>query len=255
MAVSSSTTQEPAQHRSHTRRNLLVVILAVIVVGGAVGGGYGLWYLFLRPGGPAAVGGAVVFPSGAPVAAPASLDGTWNVNDSLGSMTDFSASWVGYRVKEQLAGIGANTAIGRTPKVTGSMTLTGTVVSNVQVTGDLTALQSDDPNRDDQLHHQAIDTDHFPTAAFKTTTPIDLGSLPAEGATVSVVANGTLTLHGVTRPLDITVQAARQGGVIGVTGSMNIVFADFGFNGPTSFAVLTVEDHGIMELHVLFTHA
>jgi polyisoprenoid-binding protein YceI len=255
MAASSPTTPEPAQHRSRTTRNLFIVVLAAIVVGGAAAGGYGLWYLFLRPGGPAAVGEAVVFPSSPPVAAPGSLDGIWNVNDTLGSMTDFSASWVGYRVKEQLAGIGANTAVGRTPKTTGSMTLTGTVVSNVQITGDLTALQSDDPNRDNQLRHQAIDTDQFPTAVFKTTAPIDLGTLPAEGATVSVVAKGELTLHGVTRPLDIALQAARRGGVIGVTGSMNITFADFGFGGPTSFAVLTVEDHGIMELHVLFTHA
>jgi hypothetical protein len=33
------------------------------------------------------------------------------------------------------------------------------------------------------------------------------------------------------------------------------VFADFGFQGPSSFAVLSVEDHGVMELQLHFRHA
>jgi polyisoprenoid-binding protein YceI len=237
------------------RRNLLILIAAAIVAGGAAGG-YGLWYLFLRPGGPAAVGSeAPVFPVGVSVVAPASLDGTWTVNDSLGSMADSSASWTGYRVKEQLGGVGANTAVGRTPKVTGSMTLTGPVVDNVLITADLTALVSDDPNRDNQLRRQAIATDQFPTASFKTIAPIDLGTLPAEGTTVTVSAKGALSLHGVTKTVDVALQAVRRGGIIAVTGSLPVTFADYGFQGPTSFAVLSVEDHGIMELHVLFTHS
>ncbi|MGD0863155.1 MAG: YceI family protein [Candidatus Limnocylindrales bacterium] len=255
MAAPGSTAQSPIGHRSHARRNLIIVIAAVIVIGGAAGG-YGLWYLFLRPGGPAAVGSAPpLLPSGAAVAAPASLDGTWNVSDTLGSMTDFSASWVGYRVQEQLASIGANTAVGRTPRVTGSMTLNGAVVSNVQITADLTALVSDNPNRDNQLRSQAIDTDQFPTATFRTVQSVDLGTLPAEGKTVTVTVEGALTLHGVTKTVDIALQAVRQGGIIAVTGSLPVTFADYGFSGPTSFAVLSVQDHGIMELHLLFTHA
>ncbi len=254
-ADSSPTPPEPVR-RTHTTRNLLMVLIALVVVAGVAVGGYGVWYLFLSPAGPAAVAsGAPVVPSGAGVPAPSSLDGTWNVNTSLGSMTDFSASWVGYRVQEQLVGVGANTAVGRTPLVSGSMTLTGAVVSNVSITADLTGLKSSDPNRDNQLRRQAIDTDQFPNATFTTTQPIDLGTLPAEGQTVSVVANGSLTLHGVTRSVNITLAAVRQGGVIAVTGTLPVTFADYGFSGPTSFSVLSVDNNGIMELHLLFTHA
>jgi hypothetical protein len=39
-----------------------------------------------------------------------------------------------------------------------------------------------------------------------------------------------------------------------VAGSLPIVFTDYGFSGPNSFAVVSVNDHGIMELHLLFTH-
>ena len=256
MTAPSSPNSAATTKRSHTKRNLLITIAAVVVLAGVAGGGYGLWYLFLRPGGPASVASAPpILPTGVGLPAPASLDGTWNVNTSLGSMDDFSASWAGYRVQEQLASIGANTAVGRTPKVTGSLTLTGAVVDNVQITADLTALKSDDPNRDNQLRRQAINTDQFPTAIFKSIAPIDLGTLPAEGRTVTVAAKGALTLHNVTRNIDISLQVVRQGGIIAVAGTMPIVFADFGFQGPSSFAVLTVENHGTMELHLLLTHA
>lgn len=242
--------------RSHATRNLFLVLAAVIILGGVAAGGYGIYYLFLRPAGPAGVAsGPPVLPTGAAVAAPATLDGTWNVNTSLGSMDDFSASWAGYRVQEQLASVGANTAVGRTPKVSGLMTLTGAVVNNVSIMADLTALQSDDGNRDRQLVHQAISTSDFPAATFTLTAPIDLGTLPADGSTVSATATGDFTLHGVTRSVQIQLQALRKGGVIAVTGSLPVVFADYGFAGPTSFAVLSVQDHGTMELHVLFTHA
>ena len=256
MAAPSSPTPPASARRSHNTRNLLLAAIAVVVVGGVAIGGYGLYYLFLSPAGPAAVASsAPIIPPGAGVAAPASLDGAWNVNTSLGSMSDFSASWAGYRVQEQLVGVGAHTAVGRTPLVSGSMTLTGAVIDNVSITADLTALTSSDPNRDNQLRRQAIDTDQFPTATFTTAGPIDLGTLPTEGKTVSVVANGTLTLHGVAKNVAITLTALRQGGIIAVTGTMPVVFADYGFQGPNSFSVLSVDNNGIMELHLLFTHA
>ncbi len=236
-----------------TSRKLLLVVIAAIVLAGVAGGAYGIWYILIGPPSPAAVSGAAI-PSGASIPAPASLDGTWNVNDSLGTFSDFSSSWVGYQVKEQFAGIGGHTAVGRTPKVTGSMTLTGGTVSNVRITADLTALVSDDPRRDGELGDSGIQTNTYPTAVFKSTQPIVL-TLPAEGQIVSATATGTLTLHGVTKPIQIALQAQRRGGIVAVSGSTNIVFADYGFQGPTSAIVVSVENHGIMEFHLIFTHA
>jgi polyisoprenoid-binding protein YceI len=253
--MSAETISDTTPKPSHAKRNLAIAVAAVMVLAVVASGGYGLWYLFLRPTGPAAVAAqAPVLPTDS-VPTPASLDGTWAVNTSLGSMADFSASWAGYRVKEQLVGVGGNTAVGRTPLVSGSLTLNGSVVSNVQITADLTGLASDNPNRDQQLRRQAIETDKFPKATFVLSSPIDLGSLPADGQAVSVTAQGSFTLHGVTRSVSVELQAVRQGGVIAVSGSLPVVFTDYGFQGPTSFAVLSVEDHGTMEFHVLFTHS
>jgi polyisoprenoid-binding protein YceI len=251
---SPTTPAEPARKRGmSTSRKLLLVVIAALVLAGAAGGAYGAWYILIGPPSPATVSGAAI-PSGASVPAPASLDGTWNVDGSLGTFTDFSSSWVGYQVKEQFAGIGGHTAVGRTPKVTGSMTLTGGTVSDVQITADLTGLVSDDSRRDGELGDRGIETNTYPTAVFKSTQPIVL-TLPAEGQIVSVTASGALTLHGVTRSVQIALQAQRRGGIVAVSGSTNIVFADYGFQGPTSAIVVSVENHGIMEFHLLFTHA
>jgi polyisoprenoid-binding protein YceI len=263
-------TQRPLRSRP------LVWLGAAVVIAVLAVGGYGLWYLFLRPSGPppvsitdvsvpsatassaassAASSGATAT-SGATTASGSSassgssgssgLDGTWNVDPSLGS-------FVGYRVQEQLASIGANTAVGRTSGVTGSLTLTGSTVTAVDITADMTQLQSDDQRRDGQLRNQGIQYVKYPTAEFKLTSPIDLGSIPADGQTVSATATGDLTLHGVTKSVQIPLQAKLSGGHVIVTGSLPIAFADYRIEAPTSFAVLSVEDHGTMELQLLFT--
>jgi hypothetical protein len=36
---------------------------------------------------------------------------------------------------------------------------------------------------------------------------------------------------------------------------LEITFADFGIAKPTSFLVLSVQDHGTLELQLFFTHA
>jgi hypothetical protein len=41
--------------------------------------------------------------------------------------------------------------------------------------------------------------------------------------------------------------------VIAVTGQVDIPFADFDIAKPTSFAVLSIEDHGILEVQLFLT--
>jgi polyisoprenoid-binding protein YceI len=246
------------------------VILAIV---GA--GAFGFWYLFLRPSGPAPVGGTSVLvpsasaasassapstasssaadPSSVPVAG--GIDGTWNVDTSIGSFSDFSDSFVGYRVQEQLANIGGNIAVGRTPDVSGSLTIAGTEVTAATIEANLTSLKSDDDRRDGQLSRQGLQTGTYPTATFTLTSPIDLGSVPADGTEVSVTASGQLTLHGQTKDVQVPLKAKLSGSTIVVTGSIEIAFADYGISKPTSFAVLSIADTGTLELQLFFTKA
>jgi polyisoprenoid-binding protein YceI len=257
---------------SETRRNIVVVAVALVVAGLLLAGAYGTWYLFLRPAGPAAVGStSAPVPTLAPAAtsspgasssagsssAPQTggIDGTWTVDTSIGSFSDFSSSFVGYRVQEELASIGGNTAVGRTPNVSGTMTIAGTQVSEATIEADLTTLESDDDRRDGQLRQRGIQTNQFPTATFKLTSPIELGSVPTDGQEVSVTANGQFTLHGVTNDVQIPLKAKLSGDVIAVTGSLPITFADYGVEAPSSFVVVSIDDHGTMELQLFFTRS
>lgn len=252
------------------RNRWFAIGLGAVVVALLAGGVYGFSYLFLRPEAPAAVGLSSASPTAAaatetnePSSAPTSsasssatgsgLDGTWNVDPSVGSFSDFSGSFVGYRVDEELATVGAATAVGRTPDVTGTLTLDGAQITAVELGADLTTLQSDESRRDGQLKRQALETDQFPTATFSLTQPIDLGSVPADGQVIQATAVGDLTIHGVTKSVEIPVEALLAGDVVTVTGSIDILFADYSINRPTSFAVLSIADHGTMEFQLKFT--
>lgn len=224
-----------------------VTLLAVLA------GAIGLWYLFLRPEGPNAVGSAdLVIPSSSVEAEP-ETDGTWQLDTSIGSFADFSGSWVGYRVQEELAGIGGNTAVGRTPEVSGTLAIEGSTLLAASITADLGSLVSDDERRDDQLRRQALETDEIPTATFELSEPIEIPATAVEGVTIEVVARGNLTLHGQTRAVDFPLDVRYENGVIGVAGSLEISFADFEIEKPTSFVVLSVDDHGTIDLQLFFS--
>jgi polyisoprenoid-binding protein YceI len=248
-------------------RSPLFLGVVLLVLSGVVAGVAGIAYLFLRPAAPPPVGAAsqspaASTPAGATATTPAGESpgpvgdpaGTWTIDPSVGSFSDFSSSFVGYRVVETLANLGANTAVGRTPDITGSLTMDGTTIAGVEVTADLTTLQSDDNRRDGQLERQGIQTGTFPTATFTLSSPIELGSSPVDGQAVSVTATGELTLHGVTKTIQVPVVATRSGDVVTVTGSIDIAFADYNIERPSSFAVLSIEDHGLMEFQLHFRH-
>jgi polyisoprenoid-binding protein YceI len=264
-----------APQPASSRRGPLLAIAAIVIVAAA---GIGLWYLFFRPAGPAPVSLGSTTPTAAASTSvaeassdptidpspPASssggsetggIAGTWTVDPTVGSFDDFSGSFVGYRVQEELASVGATEAVGRTPDVTGTLTVDGTTITTAEFTADLTTLQSDEGNRDRQLQRQGLETGTFPTATFALTQPIELESEPAEGATVDATAIGDMTIHGTTKSVEIAVQAKLQDGVVTVVGSLPVVFSDYGMDKPQAMIVLSVDDKGTMEFQLQFTKA
>ncbi len=184
----------------------------------------------------------------------AGADGTWTVDTSVGtfSFEDASSSFVGFRVAEELASIGATEAIGRTPQVTGTIEIEGTTLVSAVVEADFTAIVSNDDRRDNKIQG-ALETGQFPTATFVLTEPADLGTIPASGESISVTVKGDLTVHGVTNAIEMPLQAQLIDDVIVVVGSTEIVFADYDVEAPTAVIVLSVEDRGQMELQLFFT--
>ena len=185
-------------------------------------------------------------------AGPVNLDGVWSVDTALGSFEDYSSSWAGYRVGEELSGIGTTEAVGRTPAVSGTLEIAGATVVVAVVDVDLTTLVSDRPQRDG-LVQRALDTSQFPSARFELAEPVSFDALPAAGESVTATVAGTFSVHGASRPVVITVEATWIEGVVIVGAIFEIRFEDYGIDPPRAPVVLSVEDTGTVELLLNFT--
>jgi polyisoprenoid-binding protein YceI len=192
--------------------------------------------LALQPSGSTGGTPAAAVPAGG-------IDGTWEPTP---------ASQVGYRVKEVLFGQDAE-AVGRTSKVTGTMTVTGSTINTVDLSVDMTSVSSDRSQRDNQFRNRIMDTSSFPTSTFKLTTPIDLGTVPTDATPVTVQATGMLTLRDTTKPVTFNVSAQRNGATINVQGAIPINFSEWKIPSP-SIGPVTTQDHGELELLVVFAH-
>ena len=178
---------------------------------------------------------------------PASLVGTWVLSQQ-------GDSFVGYRVQEELASIGAATAVGRTATLTAELEYDGTAIIAASVEADMTQLRSDDSRRDRTLRRQALETGAFPTASFELTSPFAIGAV-VDGEPVAAIVSGELTLHGVTREVTLDLEGQFSNGMVVIVGSTEIIFADYAIAQPTSFALLSIDDRGVLELQLVFERA
>lgn len=223
------------------------LVLGLVVVAGLAFAG---WYFFLKtdPEPRAAIKETPVVTDSTVAGQGASgPDGTWKVSPGN------SQNFVGYRVTEKLiANISQTEATGRTDNVTASMTINGTTVQDVTVSADLRDLTSDNSFRDGRIHSEGLESDDFPKAEFVLTKPIELSSVPAAGETVTTTATGNFTLHGVTKPVTISLEGRYDGKQVQVVGHLPIAFSDYKITAPTAPAVASVDDHGEMELQLFF---
>ena len=170
------------------------------------------------------------------------LDGDWAVVEK---------SVVGYRVKEVIIGQSTE-GVGRTSAVVGSLTIVDDEVTSAKFTVDMTTLKSDSSRRDRQVDTRILDTITYPTATFALKKPIKLTPEAIAGGVLSVKTTGTLTLRGMTRDIDFTLNARLVENVIEVNGSILLVFADWLIPDP-SISAIVVEDRGQLEFLIRFS--
>jgi polyisoprenoid-binding protein YceI len=235
---------------------LAVTVVLVVAVGG------GIWW-FLRDDAPAEVNlddaaasvtTTTAGSSATTASGPESIDGTWTVDDSSGSF-DFetaTGTFAGFRIKEELSSIGSTTAVGRTGAVTGTATIAGDTLTAATFDVDTRTFTTNATQRDSRVQ-SALETGRFPTATFTLTQPVSLGSGAATGSDVSVTAVGNFTLHGVTTPVEVPIQARLVDRTIVLVGSFDITFSDYGVSVPKAPIVLSVADTGTVEMQLLLT--
>ena len=228
------------------QRSVKIALAAVVVV--IVAGAAGFWYFVLRDtAAPEASLEAIEQGSEAPAGTTplGNPDGTWTI---VAGENVFA----GYRIEELFGGETIKkTATGRTPAVSGTMTVQGNEITAVEVTADLTELTSDQTRRDNSQRDGGLQTNTFPTATFTLTQPITLPSAPSEGMTADVEAVGDLTLHGVTRQVTIPLQTSLTNGRVNVAGGAPIVLADFDIDAPNT-PFVAVDENGQFEVQLVF---
>ena len=208
-----------------------------------------------RPGSGRSAGGDRVSSTAARHrAGTADVSGTWAVDTSVGTFDyeNSTGTFVGFRVEEELSGIGSTTAVGRTPDVSGTITIDGTTLTAATIEADMTPITTNDSRRDDRVQ-DALETSAYPTATFVLTEPIELGDAVTSGEAVTVTAVGELTIHGVTTTVSLPLEAQLVDGTIVVVGSLDVTFSDYGVSVPSAPILVSADDHGIVELQLFFT--
>lgn len=142
-----------------------------------------------------------------------------------------------YSVHENLifGGVGSHTAVGTSNTVSGSFYLGQSdnhpEVTSVNITVDLTALQSDSSLRDGHVQDY-LDTSQFPDAQFISTNVKGLPSTYTSGQTISFQMIGNLKLHGVTNQETFAVMGKVNGNTVTGSASTTIFMTDFGITPP-----------------------
>ena len=231
-----------------------LVIVGVVVLLAALGGGFLLFVnrtsdspppAALDPA-PATTAGAATGTTQAQDDGAASPDGTWQVSED-------GASFVGYRIKEQLAFLNSpNEAVGRTKAVTGTMEVAGDTVEQVRIEANLTQLTSDESRRDNAIRQRGLESERFPTATLELAEPIRLPSTPAQGEAVRGRGKGRFTVHGVTREVDLDLSGRWSGSTIQIVGQFPVKMSDYQIQAPRFGPVVSIEDTAAVDFNLVF---
>lgn len=242
------------------------IALALVAVAALVVGGYMAYDQVLRGDDVAALALPNETPASAdpspPAASPeASSSAPATETGVAGEWQVGTDSVAGYRVREQLANLPAESdAIGRTSEVTGSITVEaagdGARLTAGTLNVDTTTITSDESRRDNRLRSEGLQTDEFPAATFVVTQPVDVPAAALAGTATDITLVGDLTLHGVTKSVQIPAQAQLAAGRIQVAGSLNFALADFDITAPNVGGfIISIANEGALEFLVSFEKA
>lgn len=214
-------------------------------------------------GGTAAVAGPIVYrdlivgpAEAAPTvtAAPTTdSDGASEAEDLTGTWAVGGDSFAGYRVDEVLNNTDV-TVVGRTSDVSGTLTVDGLTLTDAEITVDVASITTDSSNRDAYFRDNALRVAEYPTATFTLTGPVTAEAAPVAGEVQTISATGDLTIAGVTKTVDVELEAVFDGEGGQVAGSIPITFADFGVEAP-NLGFVSVEPDGFIEFSLTIDRA
>ena len=183
----------------------------------------------------------------------ADITGTWIVDTTIGSfgIDESTSSFVGFRIQEVLArGIGEVTAVGRTPRVDGTLNFVEGSLVKAEITADLTELRTDRSMRDSKVQ-SALNSSTHPNAVFILDGEISV----TNEQTIESVVSGSLTVNGSTNQIDVELQGQLVGQIITIVGKFEVSLSDYQVEAPSAPIVTSVEDEAIVEFQLFFVEA
>lgn len=193
-------------------------------------------------------------PTPATAAAPGAAGG-----GALVFTIDRAKSVATFRVNEQLVGKDLpNDAVGTAKAVSGTIALDATGKVNAgasKISVDMNAFSTDSSMRDNYIKRSTLEVAKFPTAEFLPTGADGLPSpIPVTGE-ASFKLTGSMSIHGVTKPVTWNVTAKRDGKALSGKATTTVTFGDFGMTPPKVGAVVSVKDEIRLEIDLVATSA
>jgi polyisoprenoid-binding protein YceI len=128
-----------------------------------------------------------------------------------------------------------------------------TDASKIQV--DLRTLKSDQTMRDNYIRTTTLQSDQFPLAEF-VVTDVDGWNGPVQNGQQSTFKLlGTMTIHGVTKPVTFDTTATMNGGTLTGTAKTSFTFEDFGMTPSNKANIVTVNDLINLQMTIAATKA
>ncbi|HYX49876.1 MAG TPA: YceI family protein [Ktedonobacteraceae bacterium] len=145
-----------------------------------------------------------------------------------------------------------NDAIGTTHSVQGSFKIkkgTSPLVASMNITVDLSTLQSDAARRDQFIKQNSLQTDTYPNATFVSVSTKGLPSTYTDGQTVHFQITGNLTMHGKTNKEVFDVQGKVVGNTVTGTATSTIYMTDFGIQPPNLANIAIAQNKVVITLN------
>jgi YceI-like protein len=178
-----------------------------------------------------------------PISSATRITGSWKLG---------SGSVAGYRVREKLGFLPAQSdAVGRTTAITGKASLTesngAVTVTAASFVVAVSTLRSDRSMRDHRIHTIGLQSDLYPTATFKLSTPVTLPASAPSGHVVHVSATGVFNIHGTSKRETVPLQMSLSISAIQAVGSLTFPWSEFNMTAPSVGGFVNVTDKATME--------
>jgi polyisoprenoid-binding protein YceI len=154
-----------------------------------------------------------------------------------------------YVAQEELAQVGATTAIGKTQAIAGTIGFdeAGLPLACSRIDVDMRTLQSDQARRDNYLYNNTLEAEKYPLATFVLLDVEGLDAPLAADETKDVTLIGNLTLRDTTKVVAWEAEASMDGDNLVLKATTDFDMPDFGITPPSVPVVLALDENVRLE--------